>query len=455
MRVRAVLGATVGVAILLAANTQRSLHRVPDAALFPGTVRRARSPSDNQTYYGEENWDLLPLPAKLPDLDPNGCFSAFEQQGYTIISTCSKPTNVRPQTGEVLRVSETCVFVPETVCCTNADGLVWDLRTQTHLRYRKNHLSKLRRQNPKQIWIAESTETYQTMGGMRPIGKAALLKYMDYAAYWGSDDFPLLPNYDHRNKVNRDLLVWPGRHVRFQTAEPLSSLLERKQAGILYLSSDCASSHGSDRDSFVKSFMTYLRVESLGSCLTTGTWDRHGSSTDFRNASAALIAKHRFRLVLPNSICDDYVAEKFSQTLLHATIPIFLGAPTGKKYDPGLAARVHPGAIHVVDFPGFAELAAHILYIVKNESAYLRYFEWVGQTAEAWPSHYDEILKRRQGATSVLQYACERTQDGIRPAGGADTPTNCHGSWKRYFFNELMKNRSRWQDSVHESVAVG
>ena len=271
------------------------------------------------------------------------------------------------------------------------------------------------------------------------------MKTMDYAAYFGMGaDFPLLPNLDYRNKIHRDLLVWPGRNVLLQSARPLSTLLAAKTDGVMYMSSDCASSHGSDRDDFVKRFMTYLHVDSLGSCQSNKQWDRHNTQTDFRNASAELISKYRFRLVLPNTICEDYVVEKFSQTLLFGTIPIFLGAPNGKNFDPGIAAGVHPAAIHVTDYDGFAQLVDHVQHLVHNRDSYLRYFEWIGKRA-TWPSHFEQIDQRRQGATSFLQYACERTLEGKRQAGGVSPPTNCHSTWKKYLFEELGKDRGKWK----------
>jgi hypothetical protein len=84
---------------------------------------------------------------------------------------------------------------------------------------------------------------------------------------------------------------------------------------------------------------------------------------------------------------------------------------------------VHPAAIYAEDFDGMAELAAHVARVASDRAEHARYFEWVGRTAEAWPTHYGEIEARRQGARSFMQYACERTLDGRRPGGGAHRPT--------------------------------
>ena len=205
--------------------------------------------------------------------------------------------------------------------------------------------------------------------------------------------------------------------------------------------------------------MTYLHVDSEGKCLNNHDPQEKGFSdyTGFREAAAEMIARHKFRLVLPNSICDDYIVEKYSQTLQHATIPIFLGAPTGKRYDPGLAAGVHPAAIYVEDFASVAELTAYVVAVARNHTEYLQYFEWVGKTAPTWPMHFAEIDAKRQGATSLIQYACERTLDGVRGTrseGGGNIPRNCYGTWRAFLFGWLGKNASRWQNCQSTEGAV-
>ena len=375
-----------------------------------------------RTYFGEEDWRLPPSPpADLPALDADGCFGAFREQGYAVVAACGLPSNVRPELPNgVVRAVGGCVFTNDNRCCEEADGVLWDVRRKTNMRYTVKELVALRQAKPQQIWIAESTESYQSWS-KRPLTNPAVMRQMDYAAYWGlSADFPLLPNYDYRNEVYRDLIAWPGRNVTFRTVRPLPELLAAKtDADPLYLSSACTddrrpSSRGSNRDSFVRLFMTYMHVDSEGTCLNNHDPQEHAftSYDTFRAAAAALIQNHKFRLVLPNSICEDYVVEKFSQTIQHATIPIFLGAPTGKKFDPGLAAGVHPAAIYVEDFVSLRAVVDHVVAIAQNESRYLRYFEWVGRSARAWPTHFEEIEARRQGATSLIQYACDRTLDG-------------------------------------------
>eukprot|EP01047_Picozoa_sp_COSAG01_P059551 COSAG01_NODE_7167_length_3322_cov_2.671114_1_plen_439_part_00 len=262
----------------------------------------------NKTYWGEEDWRIPPSPPPgVPKLDRDGCFTKLHQQNYTVVAKCGRPNNVRPQPAqpdEVLHILPGCVFTTDSRCCAKADGAVWDLRNSANLGINAAQLADFRSARPKQIWVAESTETYQSIStGTRPLGDSSIMKLMDYAAYFGiSADFPLLPNYDYRNEVYRDLIAWPGRNVPLRTAQPLQVLLRGKKGDILYLSSDCVTAHGSKRDRFVSNvFMSHLKVDSLGKCVRTTQkqYDKHSSATNFRASSAAMIASYRFRLVIP------------------------------------------------------------------------------------------------------------------------------------------------------------
>jgi hypothetical protein len=421
-------------------------------------VQFGRAPHAGERYYwGEEDWDRPPSPPSpdLPPLDTDGCFTQLQQQGYAVVASCSQPSNVRPaggggvpgESGPVLQVNGACVFVADDRCCEQADGLLWDVRFRGNLKYSAARLADLRQANPHQVWIAESTETYQSKL-KRPLINPNVMKHMDYVAYWGlSADYPLLPNYDYRNQVHRDLLAWPGRNVTFQASESLSDLLAAKTGGVLYLSSYCtgnrkANFRGSGRDSFVRRMMTYLHVDSLGACLNNAQADAHDSGTPFRASAADLIAKYKFRVVLPNSLCEDYVVEKFSQTVLHATIPIFLGAPSGKNFDPGLAAGVHPAAIHVADFEGFEQLVEHIVHVAQVLAGAL-------DGTSLYRSISPYFVDNCPATNRIRRRTCGTSSGSVkRPRRGRRTTTLCTavGRAPRVYFSTRVS--ARWGASV-------
>jgi alpha-1,3-fucosyltransferase len=83
-----------------------------------------------------------------------------------------------------------------------------------------------------------------------------------------------------------------------------------------------------------------------------------------------LESKYKFYLSFENSLCEDYVTEKFFKVLNYTIIPIVLG---GANY-----SRIAPAKsfIDVIDFQSIAQLAEYIKYLDQNETAYAEYFEW-------------------------------------------------------------------------------
>ncbi|KAF6729835.1 Alpha-(1,3)-fucosyltransferase 9 [Oryzias melastigma] len=80
----------------------------------------------------------------------------------------------------------------------------------------------------------------------------------------------------------------------------------------------------------------------------------------------------RFYLAFENSIHKDYITEKLFNPLSLGTVPVVLG-PSRQNYE-----NLIPGSsfIHVNDFKSPRELVEYLNVLEKNETKYLRYFEW-------------------------------------------------------------------------------
>ncbi|CAH8643624.1 unnamed protein product [Heterobilharzia americana] len=89
-----------------------------------------------------------------------------------------------------------------------------------------------------------------------------------------------------------------------------------------------------------------------------------------------MLTKHyKFYLSFENSLCMDYITEKFfSNSLLHNAIPIVMGASI-EEY-----TRFAPpySFIHVDHFKSPLELAHYLKYLDENDTAYNEYFAWRG-----------------------------------------------------------------------------
>jgi hypothetical protein len=84
-----------------------------------------------------------------------------------------------------------------------------------------------------------------------------------------------------------------------------------------------------------------------------------------------LIARYKFTLAFENSICKDYVTEKFFHPLMAGSVPVYLGAPNVEEFAPGDDCYI--------DAARFADpraLAAFLLALAADDDAYARYLQW-------------------------------------------------------------------------------
>ncbi|KAF7633594.1 Glyco_tran_10_N domain-containing protein [Meloidogyne graminicola] len=79
---------------------------------------------------------------------------------------------------------------------------------------------------------------------------------------------------------------------------------------------------------------------------------------------------HMFYLAFENSVCHHYVTEKF-WNLKHLIVPVVLSRRV-------INQKKIPDNVYIAvdDFNNTAELAEYLLYLQKNKTAYLKYFEW-------------------------------------------------------------------------------
>lgn len=125
----------------------------------------------------------------------------------------------------------------------------------------------------------------------------------------------------------------------------------------------------SDRESYVKELQKYISVDVYGACgpLKCGVIEKRYSEG---HCNRMLERDYKFYLSFENSICKDYVTEKFGRTLRFDVIPVTLG---GANYSQ--VAPPH-SYINALEFSSPRQLAIYLKYLAKNKAEYLKYFEW-------------------------------------------------------------------------------
>ncbi|EGC31736.1 hypothetical protein DICPUDRAFT_156375 [Dictyostelium purpureum] len=187
--------------------------------------------------------------------------------------------------------------------------------------------------------------------------------------------------------------------------KPKAKVHNKDQGLVAAFISNCSPEY---RLKYIDKLIEYgVKVDSYGSC-------RHNknqpeSSRDYNGAKLNIAESYKFIMAFENSETDDYVTEKFFGALACGTVPLYHGAPNGKKYFPRPNA-----AIFVNDFKSPKELADHLLYLDKNDKEYEKFFDYkkYGPTKE-WMSIIDNSKVNDDCRTCIKVADLHRKQVGM------------------------------------------
>ncbi|XP_046546800.1 glycoprotein 3-alpha-L-fucosyltransferase A-like [Haliotis rubra] len=139
----------------------------------------------------------------------------------------------------------------------------------------------------------------------------------------------------------------------------ISDVLRRKSRSIAWFVSNCGTP--SKREVYVKELRKYIDVDIYGSCRYNMSY--HCPKERPLECLGLLNTTYRFYLSFENSLCKDYITEKFYNTFMTSAIPIVRG---GANY-----TRLLPEGtfINTASFDSLKSLANFIKYLERNETA--------------------------------------------------------------------------------------
>jgi hypothetical protein len=151
--------------------------------------------------------------------------------------------------------------------------------------------------------------------------------------------------------------------------DPNFDYLATKTRFAFILTSHCETF--SQRGVLIAEMRKYANVDVLGKCgnLTCGV----KNNTLFlksRLCRQRLSREYMFALAFENSLCEDYITEKFFDNIGHDIVPVVYGHGGHDKWIPKSAY------IDVRDFGRVEDLMAYLIYLSKNATAYNSYFKW-------------------------------------------------------------------------------
>ncbi|KAK2141087.1 hypothetical protein LSH36_1166g00060 [Paralvinella palmiformis] len=121
----------------------------------------------------------------------------------------------------------------------------------------------------------------------------------------------------------------------------------------------------SQRDVYAAELAKYIDVDIYGKCGTLTC-----PKDDAENCTKMWASTYKFHLSFENTICPDYITEKFYRPLKYDMIPIVLGGGDYKTVGPPHSY------IDVKDYESPKELAKYLRYLAHNEKKYNEYFQW-------------------------------------------------------------------------------
>lgn len=132
----------------------------------------------------------------------------------------------------------------------------------------------------------------------------------------------------------------------------------------------------SNREKVVAALIDHgIAIDRYGGCnsnLTCGPTAVLDRSGDDAESCLEMCAKtYKFFIALHNSICLDYVGERFLDALRYSMIPVVIDAN-------GNHARLAPphSFINALDFPSIRHLADYLVKLDQNDDLYNEYFWW-------------------------------------------------------------------------------
>jgi hypothetical protein len=125
----------------------------------------------------------------------------------------------------------------------------------------------------------------------------------------------------------------------------------------------------SSRLNYINELNKYISVDIFGNC--GKPCPQYYTNTSIKDECKRIISKeYKFILSFENSVCKDYITEKFFNILSYDIIPVVRGGAHYDEYVP------KSGYIDAHDFKSAQDLAQYLIYLDSNKTAYNSYFKW-------------------------------------------------------------------------------
>lgn len=189
-------------------------------------------------------------------------------------------------------------------------------------------------------------------------------------------------NWTMSYRRDSDIQLLYGRFITSNSTNGFTNRTEelitrrKKTKKVAWMVSHCHTA--SKREEYVHELQKHIQVDIYGGC---GTFQCARNATHWLSEPECyvnLAQEYKFYLSFENSICQDYVTEKFFNILQHDMVPVVLGGA-----DYSAIAPPH-SYIDTAWFSSPADLATYLLDLDNDDDRYDSFFNWKTQfTVEA------------------------------------------------------------------------
>lgn len=174
----------------------------------------------------------------------------------------------------------------------------------------------------------------------------------------------------------------------------IKSLDYQKRMGAVWMVSNCRTE--SRREAYVRELRKHFKVDIYGKCSHLNKCEPAQSQKCYR-----LLNNYGFYLSFENSLCQDYVTEKFFNVLMYDVVPVVFG---GASY-----ADIAPrnSYIDATRFPNPKDLASYLSMVASNSTLYNSFFKWKDQYKvhlHAWMCDLCQRLHEKGSEVRMLPY---------------------------------------------------
>lgn len=242
--------------------------------------------------------------------------------------------------------------------------------------------SKYKR-NPKQLWLYYSMEA-QTRSHCSShyditdlddwFNLTATFK-LDSDLFVGYSEFRSLKDIETNKKYINEFDKQVAKYDDIFDSIKIDIENKKKDVTISWLVSHCGTP--SRREEYIEELSNYIKVDSFGRC--GDRVDPCANAQDFNKCFTNFMNRYKFYLAFENSLCKDYVSEKYwqffdSDKLFRINlIPVVRGAQSSYYKRLSILGKSY---IDAQEFKTPKDLADYLIYLNKNTTAYMEYFKW-------------------------------------------------------------------------------